>query len=335
MAQSNFEKKNVLITGGAGFIGSHLCERILEDARVVCVDNLITGEVENINHLLKNPDFKFLRHDVTEPLDLDRFPELKAFQIPFQGIQEIYHLAAPSSPVDYTKYPLETLLANAYGTKNMLYLVLKYRSRFLLASSAAVYGEPPQENPYFTERDIGAVDFLGPRSAYSEGKRFAECLVANFYKSYKLSLKIARIFNTYGPRVRALDGRLVPNIIPQAIANEPIIVHGSQEDISSFCYVSDTVDAVVKLMSKEYVGPVNIGNPEKVTKGQVVRTVIDITGSKSPVEWNVAPPTHRRGLPDITLAREKMGWFPVVALREGLDQTITYMKAARGVMKVK
>ena len=333
MANPLFEKKNVIVAGGAGFVGSHLCEELLRTSRVICVDNLITGDIENINHLLKFPDFKFLRHDVSEPLDLENYPELEVFRGKFQGIQEIYNLASPTSPNDYSKYPLETLITNAYGTKNLLYLVLKYKAKMILVSSSAVYGEPYYEDPYFREDYWGYVDPLSVRGSFSEAKRFAEALVASFYRSYKLDMKIVRLFNAYGPRMRFTDHRLVPDLIRQGLEGRPMRVEVGADDITSMCFVTDVVDGLIKIMNHHFTGPINLGNPEKVTIRQIAETVRRLTGSTADILYHEGD-AARQGLPDITVLREKIGWFPLMQLEEGLKRTVEYMKAMKGVLRM-
>lgn len=324
-----FEKKNVLVTGGAGFIGSHLCDELVKSSKVICVDNFITGREENINHLLANPDFKFLRHDMTQPLDLTTLAELRPFKVVFQGIQEIYHLACPTSPKEYNRYPIETLLANAYGTKNVLDLGLRYQAKVVFASTSAVYGEPTSDDP-FPESYWGFVDPVGPRSCYNEGKRFAESLCANFAMKEKLEVKIARIFNTFGPRMKLTDGRAIPDFINQALKNKPLVVYGGEGDTSTFCYVSDIVDSLVKLMASNEQGPLNLGSPKLVRYADIAKQVLKACESTSKIVFESRLPyTAKQGVPDITLAKDRLGWFPVVPLEEGLRRTIEQMRASR------
>ena len=333
MTNALFDKKNVIVAGGAGFIGSHLCEELVRTSRVICVDNLITGDIENINHLLKIPDFKFLRHDISDPLDLDHYSELEVFRVKFQGIQEIYNLASPASPNDYSKYPLETLISNAYGTKNLLYLVLKFKAKMVQVSSSAVYGQPYYEDPYFREDYWGYVDQLSPRGIYAEAKRYAESLIAAFYRSYKLDMKIARIFNVYGPRMRYTDHRLVPDLIRQGLEGRPIRVETGAENIISLCYVSDIADGLIKIMNHHFTGPVNLGNPDKVLVREAAELIRKLTNSSSDILYNEGE-AIRQGLPDITLVREKIGWFPLIKMEDGLKRTVDYMKAMKGVLRM-
>lgn len=327
--KQTFEKKNVLVAGGAGFIGSHLCDELVKSAKVVCVDNFLTGSEENINHLLQNPDFKFLRHDITEPIDLEAFPELKLFRIPFQGIQEVYNLACPTSPKDYHHYRVETLLANALGTKNTLDIAEKYKAKYLHLSSSAIYGEPLEEGP-FPESYWGFVDPIGPRSSYIEGKRFAESLVVNVGERAKIDTKILRVFNTYGPRMKLTDGRMIPDFVRDAINGKDLVIYGDASAVSTFNYVSDLIEATLKMMAGPERGPINIGHPEIHKIEDVAKLVVRLVGSSSGVTYE-APLAYsaKQGIADISLAKEKLGWFPLVSLEEGLKQTVEYMKGSR------
>lgn len=326
-----FERKNILVTGGAGFIGSHLCDELIKTAKVICVDNFITGSEENINHLLRHPDFEFVRHDLTQPLDLEALPELKPFKIPFQGIQEIYHLACPTSPKEYNRAPVETLLANSHGTKNALDIAVKYQAKFILTSTSAIYGEPQEDTPY-PENYWGFVDPVGPRSCYNEGKRFAESLVANYRQHYGIDAKIARLFNTYGPRMKLSDGRMIADFVANAIENKAVVIYGGKGDVSTFCFISDTIDALVRLMRSAESGPMNIGNPEAHAIADVAQRVITFLNSSSTIRQESALPyTVKQGLPNIHLAKEKLGWFPVVGIDEGLRRTIDAMRGTRTV----
>lgn len=323
------EKKNILVAGGAGFIGSHLCDELVKHARVICIDNFLTGSEENINHLLANPDFKFIRQDVTLPIDFDAYPELKPFRIPVQGIQEVYNLACPTSPRDYRQFQVETLLANAFGTKHTLDVAVRYKAAYLLSSSSAIYGEPVNDTP-FVESYWGYVDPIGPRSSYAEGKRFAESLVVNFRERYSVDAKILRIFNTYGPRMKLTDGRVIPDFVNDALAGRPVEIFGTRSDISSFTYVSDVVEAMLKAIASPEQGPLNIGNTDPKTLGEVADMVIRLAGSTSTtVERELLAYTTKQGMPDIALAKERLGWFPVVPLEEGLRRTVEHMKGSK------
>lgn len=327
------DRKNVLVAGGAGFIGSHLCDQLVEANNVICIDSFITGQEENIDPLLQNPHFKFVRHDLSEPLALNDLPELETFKVRFQGVQEIYNLACPTSPRDYNQLPLETLRANAEATRQLLDLAAAYKSKFLHASTSAVYGEPTDKTP-FPETYWGFIDPVGPRSCYNEGKRFAESLVVNYGAHRGIDFRIARIFNTYGPRMKVHDGRVIPDLISHALTGRALTIYGSPSDSSTFCYISDMVDGILKLMGHE-PGIYNLGSIELTNYGHVAELVLKLTGVQLPVES--APPLPylaRQGVPDITKVKEALGWFPLVPLEEGLRHTIAYVRAHQGLLGV-
>jgi UDP-glucuronate decarboxylase len=310
----------ILVTGGAGFIGSFLCERLLETgAEVLCVDNFFTGRRTNVAHLLDNPKFEVMRHDVTFPL--------------FVEVDQIYNLACPASPIHYQFDPVQTTKTSVHGAINMLGLAKRTRARILQASTSEVYGDPvihPQTEDYW-----GNVNPIGPRSCYDEGKRCAETLFFDYYRQHKVEIKVARIFNTYGPRMHPNDGRVVSNFIVQALKDEDITLYGDGNQTRSFCYVSDLVTGLISLMGTgpEFVGPVNIGNPGEFTIRQLAERVIDLTGSKSQLVHRPLPqddPKQRQ--PDITIARDKLGWEPTVQLDEGLKPTIAYFEEEIRVM---
>jgi UDP-glucuronate decarboxylase len=310
----------ILVTGGAGFIGSFLCERLLETgAEVLCVDNFFTGRRTNVAHLLDNPKFEVMRHDVTFPL--------------FVEVDQIYNLACPASPIHYQFDPVQTTKTSVHGAINMLGLAKRTRARILQASTSEVYGDPvihPQTEDYW-----GNVNPIGPRSCYDEGKRCAETLFFDYYRQHKVEIKVARIFNTYGPRMHPNDGRVVSNFIVQALRGEDITLYGDGNQTRSFCYVSDLVTGLISLMATgpEFVGPVNIGNPGEFTIRQLAERVIDLTGSKSQLVHRPLPqddPKQRQ--PDITIARDKLGWEPTVKLDDGLKPTIAYFEEEIRVM---
>ncbi len=306
----------ILVTGGAGFIGSHLCERLIADGHeVVCVDNFITGSPKNVSHLEETGRFRLLEHDITNPFEED-----------FDDVEQVYHLASPASPVDYKEIPLQTMMTNAQGTKNVLDLAGRYFIPFLLASTSEVYGDPlehPQKEGYF-----GNVNTLGERSCYDSGKRFAESLAYNYWRHFQFDLKIARIFNTYGPKMRKHDGRVIPEFFKQAIAGEPLRITGDGSQTRSFCYVDDLVDGLIALMGreeKEFSGAVNLGNPEEITVKALAEKIVELTKSESMmsfVDGEKGDPQRR--CPDISLAREKLGFEPKVGLDEGLKKTFEY-----------
>jgi len=309
-------RKRVLVTGGAGFLGSHLCEHLLADGHdVLCVDNFFTGTKDNIKHLLPNPHFELIRHDVTFPLYVE--------------VDEIYNLACPASPVHYQYDPVQTTKTSVHGAINMLGLAKRIKAKILQASTSEVYGDPhvhPQVESYW-----GNVNPIGLRSCYDEGKRCAETLFFDYHRQYKLRIKVARIFNTYGPRMHPNDGRVVSNFIMQALKGEDITVYGEGKQTRSFCYVDDLIDGLVRLMATpdEFTGPVNIGNPDEFTIRQLADKVIAQTGAKSKVHFKPLPsddPLQRQ--PDIALARQALGWVPAVALEQGLQKTIEYFRAS-------
>lgn len=308
------ENKTILVTGGAGFIGSHLIDALIEKNKVICIDNFVTGKKSNVSHLLKHKNFKFIKVDVTKPLKING------------KIDCIFHLASPASPVDYQKFPIETMLANSLGTKNMLDLAKNKKAKFLLASTSEVYGDP-EKHPQ-TEDYWGNVNPIGPRSPYDESKRFAEAMSLAYHRKYKTDVKIARIFNTYGPRMRTNDGRVIPNFIIQSLRNEPITVYGDGKQTRSFCYVSDMIDGLIRLMESEYEGEVfNLGNPDERKIIDVAQKIKLLTNSKSQIIFVSLPqddPERRK--PDITKAKRLLGWEPKISFDEGLKRTIEWFK---------
>lgn len=306
--------KRVLITGGAGFLGSHLCERLLEQGNeVICADNFFTGSKENIRHLISNPYFELMRHDVTFPLYVE--------------VDEIYNLACPASPVHYQYDPVQTTKTSVHGAINMLGLAKRVRAKILQASTSEVYGDPqvhPQKEDYW-----GHVNPIGQRSCYDEGKRCAETLFFDYHRQNQVRIKVARIFNTYGPRMHPTDGRVVSNFIVQALKNQPITVYGDGRQTRSFCYVDDLINGLIKLMNTpdDFTGPVNIGNPGEFTMIELAELVIKLSGSKSKLVFNPLPPDDpKQRKPDIELANKVLGWQPTVKLEDGLRKTIDYFR---------
>jgi len=306
----------ILVTGGAGFIGSHLCERLLAEGHdVICLDNFFTGRKANIEHLLDRPRFEVVRHDVTEPI--------------FIEVDQIYNLACPASPIHYQYNPVKTVKSNVLGTINMLVLAKRLRARILQASTSEVYGDPtvhPQPESYW-----GNVNPIGPRSCYDEGKRIAETLMMDYHRQDEVDIRIARIFNTYGPRMAENDGRVVSNFIVQALRGQPLTVYGSGEQTRSFCYVDELVDGLVRLMAAEgRHEPVNLGNPVEFTIRELAEEVFRIVGGNVGVTYRPLPqddPTQRK--PDITRAREWLGWNPQIPLAEGLERTVAFFRGRR------
>jgi UDP-glucuronate decarboxylase len=306
------DRKRILVTGGAGFLGSHLCDRLIgEGHEVICADNFFTGNKRNVEHLLAHPRFELLRHDVTFPLYVE--------------VDEIYNLACPASPVHYQHDPVQTTKTSVHGAINMLGLAKRTRAKIFQASTSEVYGDPkvhPQPESYW-----GHVNPIGIRSCYDEGKRCAETLFFDYHRQHKLRIKVVRIFNTYGPRMHPNDGRVVSNFIVQALKNEPITIYGEGQQTRSFCYVDDLIEGFVRLMNSDdaITGPINIGNPGEFTIRQLADLVLQLTNSASKLVHLPLPaddPTQRR--PDITLAQSKLAWQPTVELKEGLQRTIQY-----------
>lgn len=330
MSQVIFDKKNVLVAGGAGFIGSHLCDELIKTCKVICVDDFVTGSERNIDHLLANSDFAFINHDLSKPLDLESHADLKKFKIEFQGIQEIYNLACPMSPRRFLENRLAMLMANSYGVKNLLDLAVKYNAKFLQFSSSVVYGPRSIDNPEekVTEKDLGRVDNLSERSSYDEGKRFAETMVANYRSLYNIDAKIIRLFRVYGPRMEQNDDQMIPDFINCALENKEIIIPGDETFSSSFCYIEDALDAVVKIMTTDLPGPLNIGSDVDVKLAALVDLIIKETGSQSTVSYTASPLfISELVLPDIRQAKNTLNWMPVVTLSNGLKKTIFDIQA--------
>ena len=315
--------KRVLVTGGAGFLGSHLCAILLEQGcEVLCVDNLFTGTKRNIYPLLNEPNFEFMRHDITFPLYLE--------------VDEIYNLACPASPIHYQNDPVQTTKVNVHGAINMLGLAKRVKAKIFQASTSEVYGDPevhPQPESY-----RGSVNPIGPRSCYDEGKRCAETIFFDYLRQHKLRIKVARIFNTYGPNMHPYDGRVVSNFILQALQNKPLTVYGDGSQSRSFCYVDDLIDGFLRLMQSgdDFTGPVNLGNPVEFTMIELAEQVKELTNSNSEIIYEPLPEDDpRQRQPDITLAREKLDWEPKVPLREGLEKTIAYFSELLKAERVK
>jgi len=306
--------KTAVVTGGSGFLGSHLCDKLLsEGLKVICIDNLITGNINNISHLAGNENFSFIKHDITNYIFIPG------------KVEYILHFASPASPVDYLQLPIQTLKVGSLGTHKALGLAKEKKARILLASTSEVYGDPeihPQPEEYW-----GNVNPIGPRGVYDEAKRFAEAITMAYHRYHNVEARIARIFNTFGPRMRAKDGRAIPNFIMQALTGQPITVYGDGSQTRSFCYITDQVDGLYKLLMSEEDEPVNIGNPEEIPLIEIAKEIIELTNSQSKIIFENLPvndPKVRQ--PDITKAKTKLGWEPKVNRREGLKITIQYFK---------
>lgn len=308
-------KKTVLITGGAGFIGSHLCSRLIAKGyKVICMDNLLTGRLSNVHRLLKDKNFRFIKHNICDYIKIN-------FNIDY-----ILHFASPASPADYLNYPIQTLKVGSLGTHNALGLAKAKRAVFLLASTSEVYGDPlvhPQSESYW-----GNVNPIGPRGVYDEAKRFAEALTLAYHRVHKIDTKIVRIFNTYGPQMRKNDGRAIPNFISQALSNRDITVYGKGSQTRSFCYINDLIDGIFRLMLSNVNEPVNVGNPTEYTVLRLAKEIIKLTGSKSKIVFKPLPQDDPKvRCPDITKAKKMLGWSPSVSLIDGLKKTIEYFRS--------
>ena len=302
--------KTILVTGGAGFVGSHLCDRLLEEGfKVICMDNLITGNLDNIKHLKNNKSFKFIRHDVSKRINIKG------------KFNYVLHFASPASPIDYLNYSIQTLKVGSLGTHNVLGLAKAKKAVFLLASTSEIYGDPlihPQKESYW-----GNVNSIGLRGCYDESKRFAEALTMAYHRVHKINTKIIRIFNTYGPRMRLNDGRVVPNFIHQALNNKPLTVYGNGKQTRSFCYVSDLIEGIYRVMKSNINEPINLGNPGEFTILELAKLLLKLTGSKSKITFKPLPqddPKQRR--PDISKARKLLNWKPTINLEQGLKKTM-------------
>lgn len=329
-----FEKKNILVTGGVGFIGSFLCERLLQDNhRVVCVDNFITSQQINIEHLLKNPDFEFIKANINEGLDLESYPELERFKLKFQGFQEIYHMACPTSAKKFDQFKMDTLLANSVGMRNVLEIAAKWKAKFFQASTSVIYGMRPEDNHLLKEDEFGPVDHLTPRGCYDEGKRWAETMANTYADVHGIDVRIARIFRTYGPRMALYDGHMIPDFIVDALDGKDFTIYGDDGFRTSLTYVTDMIDGILRVMNaKENPGVVNLGSDYDIKIIDVAQKILEMTDSTVKINYEEPLPFMRDlGLPDLTKAKE-LGWIPLVRLEQGLQKSIEYTIAHKGLV---
>jgi UDP-glucuronate decarboxylase len=329
------DKQNVLVTGGAGFIGSFLCERLLADGhRVICIDNLSTSSTQNIDHLLKVPEFEFIRADITQPIDLEAYPELERFKVRFQGVQTIYHLACPTSIKKFDALRMQTLLANSVGMRNVLDVAVKYKAKFYQSSTSIIYGFRPEDGHLFDEKEYGLVDHLTPRSCYDTGKFWAETMAQTYADVHGLDVRIGRVFRTYGPRMPLDDGHMIPDFIIAALDGKDMVIFGDDQFRTSLAYVTDVVDGIVRLMDNPTnPGPVNLGSDYDIKVVDVANRIKELTGSTSNVTFAPRLPFLRDlGLPNLTKAKTELGWIPLVSLDQGLKKAIEYTQAHRGLL---
>jgi len=325
-----FDKKNVLVAGGAGFIGSHLCDELIKTCKVICIDNFVSGSEKNIDHLLSNPDFAFINHDLAQPLDLESIKDLEKFKIKFQGIQEIYNLACPLSPRNFLDNRLVILEANSSVVRNLLNLAIKNESKFLHLSSSVVYGgrDANNVNHKVKEIEIGSVDVLSARSCYDEGKRFAETMVNCYREVYNLDTKIIRLFRVYGPRMSLDDDQLIPDLISAALDNKDLVISGDRNFSSSFCYIEDAIDAICKMISSDLSGPVNVGSDVDVNLTDLANIIIKETEATSQITYSEQKLfVSELLLPDIYRVKNELGWMPIVTLENGIKKTIFSLQA--------
>lgn len=334
MANVIFDKKNILVIGGAGFIGSHLCDELIKEANVICLDDFSSGRETNIDHLLAEPNFEFVRHNIVEPIDLDSLPGLQKFKIQFQGIQEVYNLACPMSPMNFMDNREGIVLANSYGIYNAMNIAKKYEAKFLHFSSSVVYGSEVQKKAV-SENYIGAVDITSDRAAYDEGKRFAETMVLTCRDKFKIDAKIVRVFRTYGPRMPLNDGQMLPDFVNNALDGKDIEIFGDSSFSSSFCYISDCVDAVMKVMDSDLRDPINIGSDVEINLTDLAEKIIKMVGASSKVVYK-DPKLFMKPLclPDINKIKNEIGWMPVVTIEKGLENTIYELRANKGLLGV-
>ncbi|MDA2936092.1 GDP-mannose 4,6-dehydratase [Patescibacteria group bacterium AH-259-L05] len=327
--------KNILVTGGAGFLGSHVCDRLVEQGNVICIDNFTgVSDITNVKHLLQKPNFHFIKHDINEPIDFEQFPELASFKINIHGISEMYHFACPTSVKKFDELKMQTLYTNSLGTLTMLEIAKFYKAKIVFASSSVIYGQKGNNTVPFKESDPGQLNSVDPRACYDEGKRFSETAMATYRGTQGVDTKIVRIFRTYGPRQPLFDGQMVPDFILQALNNKPLVIYGDESFSTSLCYVDDVIEGIMGMMASGEAGPINIGGPQAHKLIDLAKKIIELTGSSSEIIFK-SPLSFMRplGIPDVGLAKEKLEWFPVTSLHEGLKKMIEYAKAHRMLLR--
>jgi UDP-glucuronate decarboxylase len=330
-----FERKNILIAGGAGFIGSHLCDELIKNSNIICVDNFSSGSEKNIDHLLADENFEFIKADITQPIDISSLPELKKFKIEFQGIQEIYNLACPTSPKYFMENRINMILANSAGVRNLLDMAVQFGSKFMHFSSSVVYGLRGENNAKVNEDNLGRVDILSERSSYDEGKRFAETMVKNYGDIFGIDAKIIRLFRVYGPRMKLNDDQMLPDFIGSALENMDLVIYGDENFSTSLLYISDCIDAVKRMMESGNRGPINIGSDVEVKLSDVAGKIIRMTGSRSRIRYEKEILfMNELCLPEIAKARSSLDWMPVMNLDSGLEKTIYELRASKGLKGV-
>lgn len=340
MKKPNFDKKNVIVTGGAGFIGSHLCNALVKNSFVICIDDLSGGSEKNIDHLLSLDNFRFINHDLNEKINLEEIKELSDVDLRFQGIQELYHLAAITSPKNFEKQKLEIYNANINTARNALDIAVKYGSKFLFGSSSVIYGKRPDNNTFFQEDYFGYVDPMGPRACYDESMRAAESLVSIYRERFNLDAKVARMFRVYGPNMKLNDGHMLPDFVVNALEGKDLLIHGDESFSTSLCYVSDVVEAIIKLMVLENsAGPVNLGSEQDYKLTYIADKIIEIAKEFSPQAKNAKIIFGESllfmsplGLPSIQKAKEQLGWIPIITLEKGLRNMIDYVMGNKNIL---
>lgn len=323
IVRQSFEKPIALVVGGAGFIGSHLCDQLIKNFKVICLDDLSSGRIENISHLLRNPHFEFVRHNISKPIDLENIKELKSFRVDLFGLKQIFHLASPSNPMDLEKLPIETLLINSLGTKNILDLSLKYKAKFLFTSSSSIYRESEEK---IKEDHLAKIDPRKAENFLPIAKQFAENLIVNYQKKYNLDLKIVRLFNIYGPREKLFNGRVISNFIGNALEEKDLVVYGDGEQVRTFCYVSDAIEGMVRMINSSETGPINLGGEEEITISQLGQRIIELSQEKIKIVFKKERASRfRKVVPDLSLAHQKLEWIPIVRLEQGLKKTLAWV----------